>query len=188
MCGRIRRRTRFFVGCEGESEQGYAALLQRFASERDVAVHVDAKVITRAGDPLSLIRRASVLAAQGERRSSSAYRKRFLMLDKDLMGQDSNRDNKVFKLATENNICLLWQDCCFEAFLLRHFNGHYNDVPATAALALDRLRAVWPEYRKGLSSRELHNHITLEHVQRAAKNCHNNDFLFLIDELGLSLD
>ena len=55
---RVPRRKRIFVGCEGESEQGYAALLQRFAEERGAAVHADAKVVPRAGNPLTLVSRA----------------------------------------------------------------------------------------------------------------------------------
>lgn len=52
---KVIRRRRLFVGCEGESEQGYVALLQRFADERGNAVQIDGKVITHAGDPLAKI-------------------------------------------------------------------------------------------------------------------------------------
>lgn|GEM_PF-2814786 len=44
---KVARRRRYFIGCEGESEQGYVALLQRFANEAGLAVHLDTKVITR---------------------------------------------------------------------------------------------------------------------------------------------
>ena len=64
---RIPRRKRFFVGCEGESEQGYAALLQGFANETGLAIHIDAKVMPKAGDPLALVERAAAAMAQGER-------------------------------------------------------------------------------------------------------------------------
>ena len=55
---RVPRRKRFFIGCEGESEQGYAALLQRFADEVALIVHIVAKVMTKAGDPLAMAQRA----------------------------------------------------------------------------------------------------------------------------------
>jgi hypothetical protein len=42
MTGRrtIERRARIFLGCEGESEQGYGAFLQRLADAKNIKVHV----------------------------------------------------------------------------------------------------------------------------------------------------
>ena len=139
---RVRRRKRLFVGCEGESEQGYVSLLQRFADERGNAVQVDGKVITHAGDPLAKIKRAIQIAAHNQRGSKPAYSSRFIMLDTDLMGQNRPRDAEIPDLAAQHKFILLKQNCCFEAFLLRHIAGHYDDEPPTAALAETRLQAV----------------------------------------------
>lgn len=182
---KVKRRRRLFVGCEGESEQGYAALLQRFAEERKVAVHAESRVIPRAGDPLAIVERAIEMAAQGERGSKPAYSARFLMLDTDLMGRNPGRDAQIPGLAAQHNFVLLRQNCCFEAFLLRHIDGHSNDEPPTSAIAIARLIAVWPHYKKGLPAQELRKRIAVEDVQRAAQNPRNADFGALLDALGL---
>ena len=53
---RLRRR-RFFVACEGDSEYGYAALLQSLANESGLAVHLDIREY-RGGDPLAVVEKA----------------------------------------------------------------------------------------------------------------------------------
>ena len=182
---KTRRRRRLFVGCEGDSEQGYAALLQRFSNEQGGAVHAESKVIPRAGDPLAIVERAIEMAAQGERGSKSAYSVRFLMLDTDLLGNNPDRDAQIDGLVERHNFVLLRQNCCFEAFLLRHFVSHANDEPPTAAIALTRLQAVWPQYKKGSPAQELRKRIALEDVQRAAQSPHNADFISFLDAMGL---
>lgn len=182
---RIPRRKRFFVGCEGESEQGYAALLQGFANETGLAIHIDSKVISKAGDPLSLVERTVSVIDQGERGAKPPYVSRFLLLDTDQIGKNPHRDTTMRQIVRENNLTLVRQDCCFEAFLLRHFMGHENDRPPNAAIALDRLEGVWPQYRKGTSAQELAKHLTFEDVQRAATNPLNADFEPFLSTLGL---
>jgi len=185
---KVKRRRRLFVGCEGESEQGYAALLQRFADEQRVAVHAESKVITSAGDPLAIVNRAIEIAAQGERGSKPAYSARFLLLDTDLLGQNPDRDAQIPGQVARHNFFLLRQNCCFEALLLRHIDGHDNDDPPNAAIAIKCLQAVWPKYRKGLPAQELRKRIALEDVQRSAQNPRNADFRGFLDALGLLPD
>lgn len=185
---RVPRRKRHFVGCEGESEQGYVALLQRFAEDRGASVHADARVISRAGDPLDLVRRAIELVAQGEQGSKPAYSNRFLILDTDVIGQNPLRDAKISDLVARNDLILVRQNCCFEAILLRHIDGHENDEPPSAAIALQRLQSAWPDYKKGLPAQQLLKRISLVDVQRAAQNPRNTDFMALIIALGLSPD
>jgi hypothetical protein len=72
--------------------------------------------------------------------------------------------------------------------LLRHIDGHENDDPPSATIAFTRLQNAWPNYKKGLPAQELQKMISLVHVQRAAQNPRNADFLALIDALGLSPD
>lgn len=188
MAGRpkIFRRKRFFVGCEGESEQGYAALLQMFANEEKLHVHIVAKVMTRAGDPLAMAERAVATIRQEERSSKPAFVDRFLQFDTDLIGQSPDRDANMARVAEGAGLNLIRQERCFESFLLRHFAGHEHDHPATSAEALNRLRAVWPEYKKGTSAHDLAKRIQLEDARRAAENPLNADFTVLLATLGLS--
>ncbi len=182
---RIPRRQRFFVGCESESEQGYAALLQRFANQAGLAIHLETKVMPKAGDPLALVEQAAAAIAQSERGAKPQYEARFLLLDTDLIGQNPDRDLRMFQSAEKINLTLVRQDCCFEAFLLRHFDGCENDRPPTATVALDRLRKILPQYRKGIPAQELAKHLTLVEVQKAAKNPLNADFARFFGALRL---
>ena len=182
---RILRRKRFFVGCEGESEQGYAALLQVFANTNGLAVHLDAKVLSKAGDPLALVERAAAVIAQDEAGAKPPYVERFLLLDTDLFGQNRGRDARMFQMAQQTNLKLVRQDCCFEAFLLRHIDCRENDRPPSAPVALKRLIGVWPQYKKGTPAQELAERLTFEDVQKAAVNPLNADFAPFLGALGL---
>ncbi len=182
---RIPRKRRLFVGCEGESEQGYTALLQRHVNDLKIPVYADAKVVTRAGDPLAKVQRAIKIAKQGEQGSRSRYEQRFLLLDRDRLGSTPARDSLILAVAVAGHMTLIWQDCCFEAVLLRHLAGHEQDNPPTAALALTRLNAAWPGYGKGLSAHDLQKTLTLDMIRQAAQNPRNADFLRFLQEMGL---
>jgi len=65
----IPQRRRLFVGCEGESEQAYVALLARLSGEAGLAVHLDAVLLQPGGgDPLAIVERAAARAAEREGR------------------------------------------------------------------------------------------------------------------------
>ena len=183
---RIRRRKRFFIGCEGESEQGYAALLQRLADDAGLHVHITATVMTRTGDPLAIAQKAVATIKREERGSKPAFVSRFLQFDTDVIGQNPDRDAEMTKIADAAGLVLIRQDRCFESFLLRHFPGHENDHPATSVEALRRLHDVWPEYHKGTAAQDLAKWIQLEDVQRAAQNRLNSDFAILLAAFGLN--
>lgn len=153
---RVKRRKRFFVGCEGESEQGYARLIQRFAEE-ELSVHIDAKLLNRAGDPLALTKRAVAEIAHAEQLPGSKYSHRFLLFDTDRLGLSQERGKRLAKLVLENNLVLVRQGICFEAVLPRHFEGHETAHPMTSADALRQLKKIWPDYQKGASAIELAN-------------------------------
>ena len=70
--GRAHRpqRQRIFVACEGDSEMGYAALLQRRADEAGLAIHLDVREC-RSGDPLKIVEKAvEELNSRGKRRGA----------------------------------------------------------------------------------------------------------------------
>lgn len=180
----IPRRRRFFIGCEGESERGYAALLQMFAENIGLAIHIDANVVPRAGDPLALAERASAMIIQGERGSKPAYVDKFLQFDTDCIGDKPERDEKMLRVACDASLTLIRQNICFESFLLRHFIGHENDSPATSANALSKLKIVFPNYKKGMSGQDLSKQVCFEDTQRVSANHLNSDFSVLLGSLG----
>lgn len=55
-----------------------------------------------------------------------------------------------------------------EALLLRHFPETEHLRPATSDLALEALRSIWPDYRKGMAATELRDRLDAVAVARAA--------------------
>jgi hypothetical protein len=183
---KIPRRKRFFIACEGESEQGYAALLQKFANDAGQSIHIVAKVMIKAGDPLAMTERAAATIRLEEGGSKPTFVGRFLLFDTDLIGKNPGRDGQMIDAADKAKLTLIRQNICFESFLLRHFDGHENDDPATNLEALNRLKGVWPEYRKGTSAQDLAKQIQLEDTQKASKSPLNSDFAALLTAIGLN--
>ena len=163
---KIPRRKRFFVGCEGKSEQGYAMLLQRFADDQGLAVHIESKDLRRAGDPLALVEKAVAEIALGERKPKSEYKSRFLIFDTDRLGQCPARDLEMRRLAAKSRLTLVRQDLCFESVLLRHFTGHLDDNPATSNEAFHRLTKVLAGYQKSMSAIDLAKNILITIVRK----------------------
>ena len=182
---RIRRRRRIFVGCEGSSERGYIVLLQRFANREGCAVHIEARNLSGAGDPLALAQRASAEISVGEQQPNRKCTSRFLMFDTDRVGQNPDRDDEFRRIVNRNRLILIRQQVCFESLLLRHFDGHSNDRPATSSDAFRQLKKVWPEYRKGMLAADLAKQIDLGDVERAAKSAWNRDLRELLAAIGL---
>ena len=83
------QRRRVFVGCEGESEVGYAAFIRLLAEEARIPVHLDIRKC-RGGDPLAIVE-----AALREHRARSTrrgvYAVRAILLDADRRGDDPDR-------------------------------------------------------------------------------------------------
>ncbi len=149
----IPQRLRVFLGCEGESERSYAALLQQLIPN----VHLNTKVLG-GGDPLALIEKAIRLIASDVPRRAP-YAVMGLLLDEDRLGQDADRDRRAIEKATASSLHLIWQRPCHEAILLRHLPGCEHLRPQTSELALLQLLRYWPQYSKGTSAVELSHHI-----------------------------
>ena len=178
-----RLRKVFFVACEGESEQGYAKLLKRFANNSGRHIQIDTKLM-KTSNPKKLVQLAC--RAIGRRKQRDSLAGKFLMLDTDQMiGGKPDFDHEIHKEAKSVGLILIWQDKCFESVLLRHFEGHENDSPATSKEALKKLQKVWPQYSKGMSGKDLEQRITLADVQRAAKSPLNEDLRILLKTLDL---
>jgi hypothetical protein len=156
------------VGCEGESEQGYARLLNHLLRDQGHWVHFEAVVLGRgAGDPITRLQRAAQeVRVRTERRSS--FRCRAVLLDFDQISRDPVRQAEAEAFAQTHRIRIIWQDPCHEAILLRHLAGFDQSRPSTTTDAGDRLRRAWPEYRKGMTRQQLMQRIDRDGVARAA--------------------
>lgn len=160
----IAQRRPIFLGCEGESELGYGALLNRLVRETPgLHVHIQAEVLQPgAGDPHALVQRALQKIVDLERRRERFNCKAILL---DLGAPEKNLAAQ--RLAATNGIDhLIWQSPDHEAFLLRHLNGcHQLRPPVGASLAA--LRQQWPDYEKGRTQIQLANYITMDGILRA---------------------
>lgn len=179
----IPQRRVIFIGCEGASEVGYAQLLQDLADEAGLHIHLDIRELgPGAGDPLHRIELA-VTRLRFLRRARTDPAERFVFIDHDQAERDPQRAERAIRLARDNNIAIVWQRPCFEAFLLRHFAGRAGHRPPTSPLALNALRQVWAEYRKPMSRLELSAQVNLAAIRRAAAV--EPDFGAMLRSMGL---
>jgi hypothetical protein len=164
----IPQRRRIFLGCEGESERGYATFLSQLLRERyDLHIALNTEVLRPGGgDPMALIQLAVQKIARNERNHGS-YQLKAVLLDSDRLGADVARDNQMRELSTSENIRLIFQEPCHEAFLLRHLNGCAQHRPPTAVVALESLRREWPAYEKPMPARAIAERIGDTGVRQA---------------------
>ena len=164
--GHILQRRRFLVACEGDSEFGYAALLQRLADDSGLAIHLDPRRC-HGGDPLAIVEAAvSELHFRSTRRG--AYAGQAIFLDADRRDDVPERTTLADQLILEHGFHVIWSEPAFEALLLKHIDGCERLRPPTTALALQQLQGRWPEYHKGMSASELGARLDHAAVERAA--------------------
>lgn len=185
MSGRnlIEQRVRIFLGCEGESEQGYGRILQEFADDAGLHVHLVIKNLQPAGDPLSLARRAVRLSGNEARKASLAGKA--IIFDADRLDGSTERGRKALKLLGQEEFIVVLQRPDHEGLLLRHFAGHEHDDPPSGH-SMNRLKALWPEYHKNMSAADLRQQLSLESVIRVAEVA--AELRLLLKAIGLVRD
>jgi hypothetical protein len=162
----IPQRRRIFLGCEGESEVGYGALLSRLAQRAGLHLFLDPIPLKPGGgDPLAMVELA-VARKRDQERKRGVYAIGAILLDADRLGQAPERDARIPEALAGTGLRLIWQEPSFEALLLRHFERCSRLRPPTAAVALRELRRRWPEYEKGISAAELANRIAEAEIRR----------------------
>ena len=162
---RIAKRKRIFVGCEGESEQSYAAFLGRLAQSEGLPVHIDPVNLQPAGDPKALAGKA--IAQATKRGRDNPYAFHAALLDADKLSDDPQKASEAKALLGGAGFAMIWQEQDHEALLLRHFPGHHMDNPPRGK-TLVALKAQWPDYRKGMAATDLQKVLCLDDVRRAA--------------------
>jgi hypothetical protein len=179
---RIQQRTRIYLGCEGQSEQSYAARLGQIADAEGLRIHIDNDVLQPGGgDPLALVQLA-VRRVRERAARRGAFAHCALLPDKDRLGQDPDWVVKIPSIARKSNIHLIWQDPCHEGFLLRHLAEQTQTRPPSADLAGQALRKIWPNYRKGLPASDLAAMIDRNAIERVAYV--EEDFRVFLQKIG----
>ena len=167
----IRQRELYFVGCEGDGERAYVALLNTLAQDRGLHLWIQAEPLNPgAGDPLALVERAVERLAH-KRRNGVRYRHKAIFLDWDRAEETPERTQRAIRLSQQKGIQLVWQRPNLEAVLLRHLDGCQQlDPPADRSLI--ELQKRWPEYQKsGISGVKLWRRIGFDAVMQSSWPC-----------------
>jgi hypothetical protein len=173
-------RRRIFLGCEGDSERGYVALLGQLLQESGCHVHLNSVLLT-GGDPLTLVELACRRVQENERKRGP-YSICAVLLDFDRVSQAPDRHARVERVAANAGFRLIWQRPCHEALLLRHLHGCRDLQPLTCALAQQELRRQWPGYEKGLSRTRLAARLGLGELRQALEV--ERDLAGFLSDLG----
>ncbi|KQY13630.1 hypothetical protein ASE23_27680 [Rhizobium sp. Root73] len=162
----IPQRKRIFLGCEGESEQSYGALLARIVGQQKTDFFLDTVLLRPGGgDPLALVELAEKKKKQGVKKGGD-YAAAYVLMDTDKRGQAPLRDQQALKLAQDAGLTIIWQQPCHEALLLRHLPNAQQLQPQSTALALTALTAKWATYTKGMPAAKLAVTINADGLRR----------------------
>lgn len=178
------QRAPIFVGCEGESERGYVALLGRLVEQAALPVHLDPVLLQPGGgDPLAIVERAVQRLAERRRKRQTAYHAQFILLDRDKWGQVPARDVQIAGVAARADLQLVWQTPCHEAMLLRHLENCAALRPPSTPIAEAQIAQRWPEYEKPMDAADLAVRLDRAAVMRATAV--EPDLARLIEAIGL---
>jgi hypothetical protein len=162
----IPQRKRIFLGCEGESEQSYGALLSRVVEEQHKRSFLDTVLLRPGGgDPLALVQLAAGKLKQRQKKGGE-YAAAYVLLDSDKTGAAPQRDQQAAALAQTSGLVLIWQEPCHEALLLRHLQNCEQLRPQTTALAISTLKQRWPNYTKGMPASKLAGTLSASELRR----------------------
>ena len=165
---KIPQRKRIFFASEGVSERNYGTYLQRIVDSQNLPIHIDSqRMIIGGGDPLKIVKESvKLLTKNRKKRNKEEYKHRVVMLDKDTLGQNNNRDQQIQRIVTENDLQLIYNDPNFESLALHHLQNCQNlRPPANQTLAV--LRANWPNYKKGMPATDLYKKLGIEGLKLA---------------------
>ena len=156
-----------FVGCEGDSEHSYIALLSRLL--RTLGDGPASRISLKpqrlnpgAGDPYQLVSRAV------QKASTSGFSVKAIFLDSDRLESQPAVGQRAIGLASDSGFMLIRQLPMFEAFLLRHLVG-CDTLSPPPERSVTELEKRWPGYRKGMSADHLQKRIDWSCIQRASR-------------------
>jgi len=163
----IPQRTRVFVGCEGESEQGYSRFVAAVTVDRGKPFAIDSHIL-KGGDPLSRIESAVKIIAQ-EMDKRGKYEFKFVFQDADQSGLDADRDRQAADLARKHDILMIWQEPDHEGFVLLHFDHTERRHPTTKAQSMAAVKKVWSSYEKASTAKQYASKLGLADLARAGQ-------------------
>ena len=160
-------------------------MLQHYADADYLHVHLEPRVPGKTDNAQKLVSKAIAIAQARQRGSGNCYSSKYIILDTDWLSAVEGENTRMKKQAVGDGFKLVFQECCFEAFLLRHFKPYQNATPPNAAEAEKQLTKVWKGYRNGLSAKDLMKELGSEMVRAASMRPQNHDFKELLRDIGL---
>lgn len=162
------QRAPIFIGCEGQSEIGYAGWLRNLVRDRDLPFHLELSDLgLGAGDPFARVDLAIERLTRMER-NREPFVARYLFLDSDQLVADAGRADQARRRAAAHNFTVIWQEPTHEAFLLRHLPGCDTRRPPNKRLADQALGREWAGYRKPTNAQAIERRLDLEGAYRVA--------------------
>ncbi|HEX9646643.1 MAG TPA: hypothetical protein VGB88_04040 [Alphaproteobacteria bacterium] len=163
----IPQRKLAFVGCEGDGELAYVALLNHIATARNLHIWFRAEALNPgAGDHCAVVERAAARLAH-RKRQGTRYLATAVLLDRDQWGTSKARDTRSVDVAKRHGLLLVWQRPDHEALLLRHLDGCQALQPP-ATVSLNELKKRWPEYDKsGMTAARLDARVGYQQILQA---------------------
>ncbi len=159
-------RVRIFVGCEGESENGYTVFLANLARDADLPVAVDPHILKK-GEPLSRIEQA-IAKIEREEEKRGPYAFKFALLDADQRDADPVRATQAIVLAQRHDITITWQEPDHEGLLLHHFDHAEKKHPQTKAQSMAAVKKMWATYEKASTAKQYASKLKPADLVRAA--------------------
>lgn len=175
----IKRRARFFVAVEGESEQSFVTWLQ-VLSEKELHIHLDG--VPLAGGGFKSMLEKAVRQHKRRCRTSGSYRGRFLIVDEDRAEQGDWSIEKLRREAAKHKITVCVQSPNHEGLLLRMIRGMEREMPDAASAEI-RLKSRWPSYQKPMNAHALGRQFSLDDLLRVAHV--DPDLEVLLTKIGL---
>ena len=175
----IKKRARFFVAVEGESEQSFVTWLQ-VLSPKELHIHLDG-VPLGGGGFKSMLQKA-VRLHKRRCRTSGVYQARFLVVDGDRAEQGDWSIEKLRYEAAKHKITVCVQSPNHEGLLLRMMRDMEREIP-DAASAETRLKSRWPNYQKPVNAHALGRKFSFDDLLRVANV--DPDLGILLKRIGL---
>jgi hypothetical protein len=175
----IKKRVRFFVACEGESEQSFITWLQDL-SRNTLHIHLDG-IALGGGGFKSMLQKAVALHKR-KSKNGGEYRDRFLIVDSDRTEQGDWSVEKMKSEAAKEQFTVCFQVPNHEGLLLRMISGMECDFP-DASSARTKLKSRWAAYEKVMNARALGRQFSEDDLIRAAKS--DPDLRLLLTKIGM---
>jgi hypothetical protein len=119
----VPRRTRIFIGCEGDCEVALVAWLQRLCDTLGLYHHLDrGPAAAGGGDTLAIVETCRDFRSRG--RQKGAYARSLIILDRDRIAGDGERGRRAIATAAREGFLLVFSKPNIEGLLLRLIIGH----------------------------------------------------------------